>query len=235
MVDKKPILYYIKTMMIKKTFIIFVLLGFSLTLLDMGLWAGMTGISPETKSQQEKTEKKEEEKKEEEKNKKEEKKEKKLKRVWTDADLKEIRKERLNITEVSPEPDEKDKKKKEKKKITAPPDLVIDKIKGEKSDPKKTEKYWRDRKKALVDKIKKNELEIERLEKRIPELRSKLEGAHFDSPDRHSERAVLIEELENSKKKLQSYKMGLERLKQELEDLYDEARKAGALPGWLRD
>jgi hypothetical protein len=229
-------------MMIKKILTFIVSLGFSLALMDIGLWAGTDGILPGANAQQEKTEKKEEEKKEEEKKeeeKKEEKKkkeeEKKVKRVWTDEDLKEIKKERVNITEVSPDPDEDKKKKKEKKKDLNPPDLVRDKREGEKYEPKKTEKYWRERKKALVTRIQKNKEEIERLERRIPELRSMLEGTHINSPDRHSDRVKLINELEDSKKKLQNYKLGLARMQKELEDLYDEARKAGALPGWLRD
>ena len=218
-------------MMKNKTILtIIVLLGFSLAMLDIGLWAGSTGIPTATKVQQEKTEKKEEEKKEEEKNKKEEKKEKKVKRVWTDKDLIEIRKKRVNITEVPPEPDEKDKKKKEKTKIANPPDLVIDKSKGEKPDPKKTEKYWRGRKKALVDKINSNEQALKDMQAKLFQLQNQLNGT-----DIYSERARLINEIEETKKNLQNYKMGLERMKRELEDLYDEARRAGALPGWMRD
>jgi hypothetical protein len=218
------------TMMTKKILTIILALGFSLTLLDMGLWAGSTGIPPGTMAQQEKTEKKKEEKKEEEKNKKEEKKEKKLKRVWTDKDLKEIRKERVNITEVSPEPDEKDKEKKKKKKITDPPDLVIDKSKGEKSDPKKTEQYWKDRKKTLVDKIKANEQAIKDMQAKLFQLQNQL-----NRTDIVSDRLRIEQEIRDTYTKLENYKKGLERMKQELEDLYDEARRAGALPGWLRD
>ncbi|MGD2088694.1 MAG: hypothetical protein PVH61_21125 [Candidatus Aminicenantes bacterium] len=229
---KPPFCTIYNTMMTKKILNFFVLLGVSLIFMDISLWAGTAAVPPGADVQQEKTEKKEEEKKEEKKKKEEE---KKVKRVWTDEDLKEIKKERLNITEVSPDPDEEKNKKKEKRKVTDPPDLVIDKTKGEKVNPKKTKKYWQERKKALVEKIQNIEKEIERLEIRIPELRSMLEGAHFNSPDRHSERVPLIKELEDSKKKLQNYKMGLTRLKQELEDFYDEARRAGALPGWYRD
>ena len=218
-------------MMTNKTILtIIVLLGVSLALPDIGLWAGSSGIPTGTKVQQEKTEKKEEEKKQEEKKKKEEKKEKKLKRVWTDKDLKEIRKERLNITEVSPEPDEKDKKKKEKKKITNPPDLVIDKSKGEKPDPKKTEKYWRERKQALVDKIKANEQAIKDMQAKLFQLQNQLNGT-----DIVSDRLRFEQEIRDTYNKLENYKKGLERMKQELEDLKDEARRAGALPGWVRD
>jgi len=193
----------------------------------MGLWAGTAGIPTAANVQQEKTEKKEEEKKQEEKNKKEK---KKVKRVWTDKDLKEIRKERVNITEVPPEPDEKDKKKKEKKTTTNPPDLVRDKLKGEKVDPKKTEQYWRGRKKALADKIQNNEQAIKDMQAKLFQLQNQLDGT-----DIYTDRVRLIKEIDETKKNLQNYKMGRERLKQEREDFYDEARRAGALPGWLRD
>jgi hypothetical protein len=173
---------------------------------------------------QEKTEKKEEEKKQEEKNKKD----KKIKRVWTDKDLKEIKKERLNITFVPPDPDEK--KKKKKKKVTDPPDLVRDTTEGEKHDPKKTEKYWRERKNALVDKIKKNEEEIKNMQARLFQLQGQLTGT-----DIYSQRVQIEQEIRDTTKKLENYKKGLERMKKDLEDLHDEARKAGALPGWLRD
>jgi hypothetical protein len=187
----------------------------------MGLWAGTAGIPPRAKVRQEKTEKKEEEKN---------KKEKKIKRVWTDEDLKEIRKERVNITEVSPDPVEDKKKKKEKKKDLNPPDLVRDKAEGEKYDPKKTEKYWRERKKALVTRIQKHEEEIKNMQTKLFQLQGQL-----NVTDIYSERVRLDQEIRDTYKKLENYKKGLERLKKELEDLPDEARKAGALPGWLRD
>jgi unconventional prefoldin RPB5 interactor 1 len=222
-------------MMTKKILIIILMLGFSLTLMDMGLWAGAAGILPGADVEQEKTEKKDEEKKaeekkEEEKNKKEKEKEKKLKRVWTNEDLKEIRKEKgLNITEVSPDPDEK-KNKKGEKKVSDPPALVKNKTEGEKLDPKKTEKYWRERKKALVDKIKNNEKEIERLGKKLLQLNLQRGGTY-----KYQDTAQLEKDIRDTANKLKNLKMGLERMKKELEDLYEEARKAGALPGWLRD
>jgi hypothetical protein len=211
-------------MMTKKILIIIVLLGFSLTVMDMGLWAGTVGTPPGADVQQEKNKKKEEEKKEEEKSKKE----KKVKRVWTDKDLKEIRKERLNITEVSPEPDEK--KKKGEKKDAKQPAKVENTTKKEKFDPRKTEKYWRERKRALVDNIKKNESEIKNMEVKLFKLKNQLNGTDF-----YSDRVRLEQEIRDTYNKLQNYKQGLERLKQALENLHDEARKAGALPGWLRD
>jgi chromosome segregation ATPase len=206
-------------MMTKKTLTIIVLLAFGLISTDMGLWANTAGILPGANVQQEKTEKKEEEKKEE-------KKDKKVKRVWTDKDLKEIRKKRLNITEVSPEP--KDKKKK-KGASTAPAPVRNTTVK-KKFDPKKTEQYWRKRKQELVDRINASEKEIERLEKKLLQLNLKRggDGTYMDL-------AQLEQQIRETHNKLQSYKSGLESLKKQLEDLPDELRKAGGLPGWIRD
>ena len=217
----------------KKTLTIIVLLGFSLTAMGMGLGAGTAGILPGAEVQQEKTEKKEEkkkeeEKKEEEKNKKEEEKDKKIKRVWTDEDLKEIKKERLNITEAPPVTDEK--KETEKKKVLNPPKLVYNTTEGEKYDPTKTEKYWRERKKTLVDGINNNKKEIEKLEQKLLQLNLQRGGTY-----KYLDTAQLEKEIRNTAQMLENYKIGLERMKKELEDLPDEARKAGAPPGWLRD
>jgi hypothetical protein len=212
-------------MMIKKILTIIVLLGFSLTAMGMGLGAGNAGILPGAEVKQEKTEKKEE-KKEEEKNKKEEEKDKK--RVWTDEDLKKIKKERLNITEAPPVTDEK--KETEKKEVLNPPKLIYNTTEGEKYDPTKTEEYWRERKKALVDKIKNNEAEIKNMQAKIFQMRNQLNGT-----DILADRIRLEQEIRDTADNLENYKKGLERMKKEMEDFYDEARKAGALPGWYRD
>jgi hypothetical protein len=225
---KSPFCTIYNTMKTKKTLTIIVLLGFSLTAMGMGLGAGNAGILPGAEVKQEKTEKKEEEKKEEEKNKKEEEKDKKVKRVWTDEDLKKIKKERLNITEAPPVTDEK--KETEKKEVLNPPKLIYNTTEGEKYDPTKTEKYWRERKKALVDKIKNNEKEIERLGKKLLELNLQRGGTY-----KYQDTAQLEKEIKDTAQMLENYKIGLERMKKELEALPDEARKAGAPPGWLRD
>jgi len=194
----------------------------------MGLWAVSAGLLPGANAYQEKTEKKEEEKKQEEKNKKEEEKDKKVKRVWTDEDLKKIKNERLNITEVTPEPGEK--KEEEKKEVVNPPELVKNTTEGEKYDPTKTEKYWRERKSALVERINANEAEVKNMQAKLFQMQNQLNGA-----DIVAERIRLEKEIIETAKNLEDYKRGLERMKQELEDLEDEARKAGAPPGWVRD
>ena len=205
-----------------------VLLGFSLTARDMGLGVSTAGILPGAKVQQEKTGK-EDEKKEEEKNKKEEEKDKKPKRVWTDEDLKEIKNEKVkNITEIPP--DTQQGKETEKKEVIDLPNLVRNTTEGEKYDAMKTEQYWRERKKALVNKIKENEAEIKNMEVKLFEMQNRLNGT-----DIVSDRGRLEEMIRNTYNKLENYKKGLESMKQELENLPDEARKAGVPPGWLRD
>jgi len=194
----------------------------------MGLGVSTAGILPGAKVQQEKTGK-EDEKKEEEKNKKEEEKDKKPKRVWTDEDLKEIKNEKVkNITEIPP--DTQQGKETEKKEVIDLPNLVRNTTEGEKYDAMKTEQYWRERKKALVNKIKENEAEIKNMEVKLFEMQNRLNGT-----DIVSDRVRLEEIIRNTSNKLENYKKGLESMKQELEGLSDEARKAGVPPGWLRD
>jgi len=94
----------------------------------------------------------------------------------------------------------------------------------------KTEQYWRERKKALENKIKENEAEVKNMEVKLFELQNRLNGT-----DIVSDRGRLEEMIRDTSKKLENYKIGLESMKQELENLPDEARKAGAPPGWLRD
>lgn len=205
-----------------------VLLGFSLTAMGVGLGTGTAGILPGAKAQQEKTGK-EDEKKEEEKNPKEEEKDKKPKRVWTDEDLKKIKNEKVsNITEIPPGTQQE--KETEKKEVVNPPELVRNTTEGEQYGPKKTEQYWRERKKALENKIKENETEIKNMKVKLFELKNQLNGTDI-IPDR----LQLEEMIRDTSNKLENYKKGLESMKQELENLPDEARKAGVPPGVLRD
>ena len=210
----------------KRTLTIIVLLGFSLTAVNITLWAGTAGILPGADALQEKTEKKEEEKKEEEKDKKKEEKDKKIKRSWTDEDLKKINKRKVNITEVPPDPAEK----KGSESVPTPPAPVTTRTGKKKFIPKKTEKYWRERKSALVEKIKANEAEIKNMQAKIYQLKNQLPGT-----DILSDRLRIEKEIRDTTNRLEAYNKGLENLKKDLENLPDEARKAGALPGWLRD
>jgi len=210
----------------KKILTIIVLLGFSLTAMGMGLRDGTAGILPGADARQEKTEKKEEEKKEDKDKQKEEKDKKKIKRSWTDEDLKEIKKERVNITEVTPDTD----KKKKEENVTTPPPPVTTTTKREKFDATKTEKYWRDRKNSLVERINNNKNEIKKLEQKLLELNLKRGG-----DDTFKDYLQLEQDIRDTNNKLEVYKKGLELMEKELEDLPEEARKAGVPPGWLRD
>jgi hypothetical protein len=211
-VDKEANLYYLISMMNKRVITIILVLGFGFT--AIGLRAVTAGLRPGAQAEPKKTEKKEKEK------------DKKIKRVWTDDDLKEIKKEKVNITEISSDPGEKN----EKKEAEGPPALVDNTTAREKYDPKKTEKYWRERKKALLDNIKANEEEIKNVEAELFRLRNRLNGT-----DLIAERIRLEQEINEAFIKQENYKKGVERMKAELEAFYEEARKEGILPAWLRD
>lgn len=202
-------------------------------------------ISPgeETKSQTVttentgKTEKKQPAEKKKDKNKKEkkvEKKETEIKEgtVFTDEDIKRMKESResFSITEIpaeEPKPNPQsetdatiDKDKKEKPKTTTPT-----------IDPKTTEAYWKQRKADIFKSIQDNEKKISQLEERLFKLNLKLNGTDMLM----EEHLKLKERINRIYNEIQNYKRGLETLRQSMEDLEDEARKAGVPPGWLRD
>ena len=91
------------------------------------------------------------------------------------------------------------------------------------------EKYWRDKAQAISD-------QIGQLEKRTQELQSDINalwmaGTASDNGQQTvligSQRAERMEELKQAQQQLDA-------AKQAQEDLQEEARKEGALPGWVQ-
>jgi len=94
---------------------------------------------------------------------------------------------------------------------------------------KRDHKWWSERKKAMDEKINK-------LRKKIQELNTKVNGLNnqFLLEQRPFTQARVKEELEKAKGALQQAKADLANAKKELESLYNEARKEGVPPGWIR-
>jgi thioredoxin 1 len=93
------------------------------------------------------------------------------------------------------------------------------------------ESYWRNRKKRLEGEIANIEAEISALKAEIADCQttSPLPG-HFVTNQYETLQKVL-----NKTRGINSLESRLQSLRQQLEDLPEEARKAGALPGWVRD
>ena len=164
------------------------------------------------------------EKKEEQKEKEKEK-EKKKQKVITNEDLKNIK--GVNITFVVPEPQTEDKTK---KTTGAKEEKKNDQSTGkEEIDPKKTEKYWRDRMNKILANIKRNEDKLKEMREKLTRLQNEYPGM-----DILSERLRIESEINQLFESIRNYESGLEKLKKDQEDLEDEARKAAIPAGWLR-
>ncbi len=141
------------------------------------------------------------------------------KKTLTNQDIEEIRKKQLGIESSGPEgqPVEGEKTAGGEKK--------------KEEDPAAQETYWRGRKDAADAGIQDAQARVNQLQSEINSLTTSF-YAEADGvgqrPLIESERASRIDELKAAQQALEDAKAGRE-------DLDDEARKAGALPGWLRD
>jgi hypothetical protein len=96
-------------------------------------------------------------------------------------------------------------------------------------DKKETKEYWQDLKRKITSGIKKEDKNINNNQLRLNKLMFE-----FPAEDRVYERKRMQIEMENVRKALERSKRNLASLKNQLDGLYDEARRAGAPPGWLR-
>ncbi len=101
--------------------------------------------------------------------------------------------------------------------------------KAVKSPRKKDRKWWVSRKKKLEEKIASLKRKIEELQKKVNTLTT-----GFLIEQRPIAHQRLKDELEKTKGALERAKKDLEKARKELDKLYEEARKAGIPPGWLR-
>lgn len=100
---------------------------------------------------------------------------------------------------------------------------------AEPEDPKKDEQYWRQRITEARQKLARNEILLAALEGRVNGLM-----AEFVSRDDPAQKAVIAQDRQQAINELNRTRAETERLKQEIADIQEEARKAGVPPGWLR-
>jgi hypothetical protein len=103
--------------------------------------------------------------------------------------------------------------------------------KKEAADPTQTEEYWRGRKQDVDTRV---EGALSRVEQLQSEINS-LTAAFYAEGDGVAQRPLIESERIERIKELDAAKLELENAKAEAAGLEDEARRAGALPGWLRD
>ena len=99
----------------------------------------------------------------------------------------------------------------------------------EAEDPTKTEAYWRDRMAAARAGLERNELLVEALQSRVNAL-----STDFVNRDDPAQRAAIANDRQRALAELERVKETIERLKQQILDIEEEARQAGVPPGWLR-
>jgi chemotaxis protein histidine kinase CheA len=153
-----------------------------------------------------------------------EKKEKKKKKeiVITDEDLKQFHPKKKKDSKTKKKAAEKTKSKTKPKAKPTPP--VKEKI-----DPKQTEKYWRSRKATLDKNIATAKANLDKMQKRL-----NLVHSLYLRETRPMEYNKLQSEYNQLRESVKIHKLGIASLEEQLEELWDEARKAGAERGWLR-
>lgn len=93
----------------------------------------------------------------------------------------------------------------------------------------KDEKYWRDRITQARDGLARAEVLRAALDSRLNAL--EFDFVNQDDPAR---RAVIAQDRQNARVEMERMDEDIERMKKEITDIQDEARKAGVPPGWLR-
>jgi hypothetical protein len=95
--------------------------------------------------------------------------------------------------------------------------------------PVRDEAWWRARIDAARDGLRENEIAVEALQARINVL-----SRDFVSRDNPVQRAQIGEERASALEELSRTRAAIERSRQEIAEIEDEARRAGVPPGWLR-
>jgi hypothetical protein len=95
--------------------------------------------------------------------------------------------------------------------------------------PVRDEAWWRARMTTARDAVREHEVAAEALQTRINAL-----GRDFVSRDNPVQRAQIGAERAAALEELSRTHAAIERAKQEIEQIADEARRAGVPPGWLR-
>ncbi len=93
----------------------------------------------------------------------------------------------------------------------------------------KDEKYWRNLKREIEERISQAEKKVESLKEEINALYRDFYS--IDDPARREQIQVKIVE---ETRKMEEAEKDLEKAKKDLEEFLERARKEGALPGWLR-
>jgi len=140
------------------------------------------------------------------------------KKTLTNQDIEEIRTKQLGIESTAVPGDESAEETKGDKK-------------DKKEDPAQSEEYWRGRKQETDQRVQDAQSKVQELQTEITNLTT----AFYAESDGVAQRPVIESERIERLKELEQAKQDLENARAESDGLEEEARKAGALPGWIRD
>jgi DNA repair exonuclease SbcCD ATPase subunit len=93
------------------------------------------------------------------------------------------------------------------------------------------ERYWRSLAKRRRNAVEEAEQEVKQLESRIAALRNDMSPTNVQDPNRLQTQG---RDLQKAQEDLEAARGNLEEARQSLANLEDEARRAGAMPGWVR-
>jgi hypothetical protein len=96
-------------------------------------------------------------------------------------------------------------------------------------DPKKTEKYWRDRINAAEQSVARNKVLLDALQSRVNAL-----STDFVNTDDPAQRAVVEKNRRAALAEMENVKSDIDKQTKEIANIQEEARKANVPPGWLR-
>jgi hypothetical protein len=99
------------------------------------------------------------------------------------------------------------------------------------TDPAQEEERWRKRSREAADRTREAEEKLEKLQTDI----NALTQAFYAESDGVSQRGQIEAERTTRINELEQTKKELEQARQAQEDLRDEARRSGALPGWIEE
>ncbi len=97
------------------------------------------------------------------------------------------------------------------------------------TDPQRTEEFWRQRITTAREGHRRAELLVDALQNRVDSL-----WADFTARDDPFQRAQIEQDRNDALAELERTRAEVDRSKQEIADIQEEARRAGVPPGWLR-
>jgi hypothetical protein len=112
---------------------------------------------------------------------------------------------------------------------TPAPATAADKPASKPDEPAKDEAYWKDRITQVREELRRNEMFAEALQTRVNAL-----TADFTARDDPYQRARIGEDRVKALAELDRLKTEVDLQKKKLDEIQEEARRAGVPPGWVR-